>query len=64
MLLAAVSVFPFVCALLLFAVFFDRFAGEQDTPEIADAMRQINQAQIISFPDPHPEKPKSLAAGA
>ena len=64
MLLAAVSVFPFACALFLFAYFFDRFAGEQDTPEIADAMRQMNRAQVLLFPDPNPEKPKSLAAGA
>lgn len=62
--LLAVSLFPFICALLLFAYFFDRFAGEQDTPKIADAMRQMNHAQVIPFPEPHPEKPKSLAAGA
>ena len=62
--LLAVSVFPFVCALFLFAYFFDRFAGEQDTAEIADAMSQMNQAQIIPFPDPQPEKAKSFAAGA
>ena len=62
--LLAVSVFPFVCALFLFAYFFDRFAGEQDTPEIADAMRQMNHAQIVPFPEPRPENSKSFAAGA
>lgn len=62
--LLLVSVFPFVCALFLFAYFFDRFSGEQDTPEIADAMRQMNHAQVIQFPDPQPERAKSLAAGA
>ena len=62
--LLVVSVFPFVCALFLFAYFFDHFSGEQDTPEIADAMRQMNQAQIIPFPDPQPENAKSFAAGA
>ena len=62
--LLAVTLFPFVCALILFGYFFSRFAGEQDTPEIADAMRQINQAKIIPFPEPQPEKRKSLAAGA
>ena len=62
--LLALSVFPFVCALILFAYFFGRFAGDQDTPEIADAMRQMNDAEIIPFPDPQPERSKSLAAGA
>jgi hypothetical protein len=62
--LLLVSVFPFVCALFLFAYFFDRFAGDQDTPEIADAMRQMNHAQIIPFPEPNPERKKSFAAGA
>jgi hypothetical protein len=62
--LLLVSVFPFVCALFLFAYFFDRFAGDQDTPEIADAMRQMNHAQIIPFPEPNPEREKSFAAGA
>jgi hypothetical protein len=62
--LLLVSVFPFVCALFLFAYFFERFSGDQDTPEIADAMRQMNQAQIIPFPEPNPDKAKSFAAGA
>ena len=62
--LLLVSVFPFVCALFLFAYFFDRFAGDQDTPEIADAMRQMNQAKIIPFPEPNPDKARSFAAGA
>ena len=62
--LLVVSVFPFICALILFAYFFGRFAGEQDTPEIADAMRQMNDAKIIPFPEPEPEKSRSLAAGA
>ena len=62
--LLAVSLVPFVCALILFGYFFDRFSGEQDTPEIADAMRQINHAQIIPFPEPTPEQSKSFAAGA
>jgi hypothetical protein len=61
--LLVVSLFPFACALFLFAYFFDRFAREQDTPEIADAMRQMNSARVIPFPEP-PEKAKSLAAGA
>ena len=61
--LLAVSVFPFACALILFAYFFDRYSGEEDTPEIADAMRQMNQSQIIQFPEP-PKKSKTLAAGA
>lgn len=61
--LLVISLFPFACALFLFAYFFDRFAGEQDTPQIADAMRQMNDAQLIPFPEP-PEKAKSLAAGA
>ena len=62
--LLAVTLFPFVCALILFAYFFGRFAGEQDTPEIVDAMRQMNYAKIIPFPEPEREKPKSFAAGA
>ena len=62
--LLAVSIFPFACALVLFAYFFGRFSGEQDTPEIADAMRQMNRAKIIPFPEPSPEKPKTFAAGA
>lgn len=63
MLLAAILV-PFTCALILFGYFFDRFAGAQDTPELASAMHQMNQAKIIPFPEPQPEKRKSLAAGA
>lgn len=62
MLLVAVTVFPFLCALLLFAYFFGKFAGTQDTPEIASAMRQMNQAQIIPFPGPQPEKAKAASA--
>lgn len=62
--LLVVSIFPFACALILFAYFFVRFSGEQDTSEIADAMRQINHAQLIPFPEPSPERSKSLAAGA
>jgi hypothetical protein len=62
--LLALSVFPFVCALILFAYFFGRFSGAGDTPEIIDAMRQMNDAKIIPFPDPQPEQSKSLAAGA
>ena len=62
--LLAVALLPFVCALILFGYFFSRFAGEQDTPEIADAMRQMNQAKVIPFPEQEPEKRKSLAAGA
>lgn len=61
--LLVISLFPFVCALFLFAYFFDRFAGEQDTPQIADAMRQINDAPVIPFPEP-PEEAKSFAVGA
>ena len=48
--LLAVTLFPFVCALILFAYFFGRFAGEQDTAKLADAMRQMNYARLISFP--------------
>ena len=48
--LLAVTLFPFVCALILFAYFFGRFAGEQDTAKLADAMRQMNYARIIPFP--------------
>jgi hypothetical protein len=62
--LLVLSVFPFVCALILFAYFFGRYAGEQDTPEIAAAMRQMNNAKIIPFPEPEPDKVKTLAAGA
>jgi len=62
--LLAVTLFPFVCALILFGYFFDRFAGEHDTPVIAHAMHQMNGAQVIPFPEPEPEKPRSLAAGA
>lgn len=62
--LLVVTLFPFACALVLFAYFFGRFAGEQDTAKLADAMRQMNYAKIIPFPEPEPEKPKSLAAGA
>jgi hypothetical protein len=62
--LLAVILCPFICALILFGYFFDRFAGEQDTPKLADAMHQMNQAKIIPFPEPQPENRKSLAAGA
>jgi hypothetical protein len=62
--LLVVSIFPFACALILFAYFFERFSGEQDTTKIADVMRQINHAQIIPFPEPTPDKSKSFAAGA
>ena len=62
--LLAVTLFPFVCALILFGYFFNRFAGEQDTPELADAMRQMNRAKVIPFPEPQPEERKSMAAGA
>ena len=62
MLLVAVAVFPFLCALVLFAYFFGRFAGRQDTPEIANVMHQMNQARIIPFPGPQPEKASARAA--
>ena len=62
--LLAITLFPFVCALALFAYFFGQFAGKQDTPEIAEAMRQMNDAKVIPFPEPQPEKPRSAAAGA
>lgn len=62
--LLVVTLFPFACALVLFAYFFGRFAGEQDTPKILNAMRQMNRAKIIPFPEPEPDKPKSFAAGA
>lgn len=48
--LLVVTLCPFVCALVLFAYFFGRFAGEQDTAKLADAMRQMNYARIIPFP--------------
>lgn len=48
--LLVVMLFPFVCALILFAYFFGRFAGEHDTARLADAMRQMNRAKIILFP--------------
>jgi hypothetical protein len=59
---AAVTIFPFLCALILFAYFFGKFAGKDDTPEIASVMRQMNQAQIIPFPGPQPEKAKAASA--
>ena len=62
--LVAVTIFPFLCALILFAYFFGKFAGKADTPEIASAMRQMNQARIIPFPEPQPEKAKAQAARA
>jgi hypothetical protein len=62
--LVAVTIFPFLCALILFAYFFGKFAGKEDTLEIASAMRQMNQAMIIPFPEPRPEKAQSRAAGA
>jgi hypothetical protein len=62
--LLVVTIFPFLCALILFAYFFGKFAGKADTPEIASAMRQMNQAQIIPFPDPQPERAKTSAASA
>jgi len=62
MLLVAVTVFPFLCALVLFAYFFGKFAGKQDTPEIASVMRQMNQAQIIPFPGPRPKKANAASA--
>jgi len=48
--LLVVTLCPFVCALIVFAYFFGRFAGEQDTAKLADAMRQMNYAKIIPFP--------------
>ena len=62
--LLAVSIFPFLCALFLFAYFFDRYAGNQETGEITETMQQMNRAKVIPFPEPQPEKPKSIAAGA
>lgn len=62
--LLVVTLVPFVCALILFGYFFGRFAGEQDTPELADAMHKMNQARVIPFPEPQPEERKSMAAGA
>jgi hypothetical protein len=64
MLLVAVTIFPFLCALILFAYFFGEFAGKEDTPEITSAMRQMNQARIIPFPEPQPDNVKARAAGA
>lgn len=48
--LLVVTLCPFVCALILFAYFFGRFAGEQDTAKLADAMRQMHYARVIPFP--------------
>jgi hypothetical protein len=62
--LLVITLFPFLCALVLFSYFFGKYAGKEDTPEIADAMQQMNQARIIPFPEPQPEKPKVRAAGA
>jgi len=62
--LLVVTIFPFLCALILFAYFFGKFAGKEDTAEIASAMRQMNQARIIPFPEPQPERAQSQAAGA
>ena len=64
MLLVAVTIFPFICALVLFAYFFGKFAGKDDTPEIASAMSQMNLAQIIPFPGPQPEGAKAKTASA
>jgi len=62
--LLVVIVFPFLCALILFAYFFGKFAGKEDTAEITSTMRQMNQARIIPFPEPQPERAQSRAAGA
>jgi hypothetical protein len=64
MLLVAVTIFPFLCALILFAYFFGKFAGKEDTPEITSIMRQMNLAQIIPFPEPQPESAKAKTASA
>lgn len=61
--LLAVTLFPFVCALILFAYFFGRFAGEQDTAKLADAMRQMNYARIIPFPGMEGRKVESPIDG-
>jgi hypothetical protein len=60
--LLVVTIFPFLCALILFTYFFGKFAGKSDTAEIAGAMRQMNQAQIIPFPGPRPEKAQAASA--
>ena len=62
--LLVVTIFPFLCALILFTYFFGKFAGKSDTSEIVGAMRQMNQAQIIPFPGPQSEKAKAQAASA
>ncbi|PYY00185.1 MAG: hypothetical protein DMG64_11560 [Acidobacteria bacterium] len=64
MLLVAITVFPFLCALILFTYFFGKFAGKSDTPEIAGAMHQMNQARIIPFREPQPDNARARAAGA
>jgi len=61
--LLAVTVFPFLCALILFTYFFGKFAGKSDIPEIASALRQMNHAKVIPFPGPQPERARARAAG-
>jgi hypothetical protein len=65
MMLLVVTLLPFACALFLFGYFFGRFAGEEDIPNSASAMRQMNQAKVLPFPEPEPDRrSKSFAAGA
>jgi hypothetical protein len=58
--LLVVSVVPFACALILFSFAFDRFMGSSDTPDIANAMRQMN----VDSQSAQSERPKELAASA
>ena len=58
--LLVVSVVPFACALILFSFAFDRFMGSSDTPDIANAMRQMN----VDSQSAQSERPKKLAASA
>lgn len=59
--LLVVSVVPFACALILFSFGFDRFMGSCDTPDLADAMRQINHSDLQSS-EAEPEKKMAASA--
>ncbi|MBV8521106.1 MAG: hypothetical protein JOY71_03060 [Acetobacteraceae bacterium] len=60
MMLVAVTVFPFLCALFLFAVGFDWLMGSSDTPEIAGTLQQMHEGDGA----PAEVAPKTMAAGA
>jgi hypothetical protein len=58
--LLVICLVPFACALILFTFGFDRFMGSSDTPDIANAMRQIHSDSQLT----EAETPKKLAASA